>query len=197
MRKIALLATLSILVNCTTIYLDRTKALAKADRYLLDKAAIVLRSVPDRESGQRQKLVRQNQTIFRSNYHKIAQKLNIINKQDAKKIKAVIYKNFQAGRDKNLEVAMSTIDPASPVYEQTEKFTQEIFENYDLSFKIDRYQLISISADRARVRVTATTKKINGSLPFRNNTLTSIYTMTKQDEEWKIYSTDIEKVVYL
>ena len=100
-------------------------------------------------------------------------------------------------REENLAVEMSTIDPTSPIYEPTKKFSQELFQNYDLEYIIDRYEPIEISGDRSRVKITLTTKKLRGSLPFRNNTLISIYTMSKSNGKWKIYSSSVEQITYL
>jgi hypothetical protein len=118
------------------------------------------------------------------------------NKKEIAAIRAVFDANLQALRQKNLAAAMATIDETSPFFEQTRKVTQFMFENYDLKYEINQFEVLNISGNQATVRITQTTKKIQGPT-FRDNILVSKNLVKKSRGKWKIFSTEIESIKYL
>ncbi|MBD2292659.1 hypothetical protein H6G06_03955 [Anabaena sphaerica FACHB-251] len=111
-------------------------------------------------------------------------------------IRAVFDDNMRALNTENLDLAMSTIDENSPEYEETRQLTQKVFDTYDLKYEINKFEILEISDNKAKVRITQTTKKISGPA-FKDNVLVSTNTLRKSNGRWKIVSTELESVNYL
>ncbi|MBW4613753.1 MAG: hypothetical protein KME21_10825 [Desmonostoc vinosum HA7617-LM4] len=111
-------------------------------------------------------------------------------------IKAVFDENLRGLNEENLEVAMTAIEKNSSVYEQTRQLTQKLFDTYDLKYEINNFEVIEVSQNSAKVRITQTTKKVSGPA-FRDNILVAINTLNKSDGKWKVLSTEVESVKYL
>lgn len=93
---------------------------------------------------------------------------------------------------------MGTLHEDSPARGTTRELMQTAFDDYNLSYDLVESEIVSISADSARVRVVQITRKRSGNLPFRDNRLTAIHTLRRgADGSWKIFSSDFSDIEYL
>lgn len=106
---------------------------------------------------------------------------------------SVIYANAKYMTEENLSGVMNTIHSASPAISATEHLVKELFEMYDLEYKVESVVIIEEMEDEAKVRFVQRTTKLNGP-EFRNNRLTGIHQLKKENGSWKIYNTISEKV---
>ncbi|MCJ7552419.1 MAG: hypothetical protein MUO34_00925 [Ignavibacteriaceae bacterium] len=109
---------------------------------------------------------------------------------------SVIYANAKYMTEKNLEAVMETIHPESPVFESTKKIVTQIFQQFDLSYKIEKIEIIEENADEAIVKFVQLTTKLT-NFQFNNNRLTGVHTLRKDGNSWKIFSTRTENLEYL
>lgn len=123
------------------------------------------------------------------------QETYVDNNQEAE-IKAVFAQNIIGLNEKNLAVAMSAIDESTPDYEAIRNMTQKLFNTYDLKIEINTFEVIEISNNYAKVRITQTTTKIAGPA-FRDNILLATNTLRKSNGQWKIISTTVDDIKYL
>jgi len=111
-------------------------------------------------------------------------------------IEAVINANIRTLQEEDLAAYMDTIDPASPLYDQTEQVTAQLLDLYDLTYEIEKMEMVRQSANIAKVRVVQVTRKISGPT-FRNNRITAVHELHRVQGEWLIYNTVIEHIDYL
>jgi uncharacterized protein YchJ len=109
---------------------------------------------------------------------------------------SVIYANAKYMAEENLSAVMSTIHPESPVFENTRKLIQEIFNQFDLNYKIERLEILEENQEEARVRFVQVTRKVAGN-DFTDNRMKGIHTLMKDGDSWKIFSTVSEDMEYL
>jgi len=109
---------------------------------------------------------------------------------------SVIKANAAYMNEENLEAAMNTIHPKSPSYPATESMMKQIFERYDLNYKIESIKVLEQNDQEAKVEFTQITTKLKGP-DFKNNKTTGIHTMRKDGNSWKVYSTEMVKVDFL
>ena len=106
---------------------------------------------------------------------------------------SVIKANAVHMNEENLEAAMNTIHPKSSSYPATESMMKQIFERYDLNYKIEIIKVLEQNDQEAKVEFTQITTKLKGP-DFKNNKTTGIHTMRKDGNSWKVYSTEMVKV---
>ncbi len=111
-------------------------------------------------------------------------------------IEELFRSNVSFSQNENLSGYMSTIDPSSPMRDQTESVVSKLFSTHDLSYKLDSVEIVSKTSTRAVVKVTQTTKKIAGP-EFRDHVVVTINELRKISGQWKIFSSNIEKIDYL
>lgn len=109
---------------------------------------------------------------------------------------ALIKANAAYMNEENLEGVMTTVHPKSPSYEGTEAMAKQIFERYDLNFKIENMKVLEQTDKEAKVQFTQVTTKIKGT-DFKNNKTTGIHTLRKDGDSWKVYSTEMVNVEFL
>jgi uncharacterized protein YchJ len=109
---------------------------------------------------------------------------------------SVIYANAKYMAEENLSAVMNTIHPESPVFENTRKLIQEIFNQFDLNYKIERLEILEENQEEARVRFVQVTRKVAGN-DFTDNRMKGIHTLMKDGDSWKIFSTVSEDMEYL
>ncbi|MBD1834627.1 nuclear transport factor 2 family protein [Cyanobacteria bacterium FACHB-472] len=118
------------------------------------------------------------------------------NQSDRQAIRELVNKQFKALNEKNLLAYMDTVDKESTGYEFTKELLIEIYKTYELKYELNSLEFVSISANEARVRMIQTTTKLKGP-EFRNNKLTSINILKKRNGQWRMDSTETEKIEYL
>ena len=106
--------------------------------------------------------------------------INALNMRDAAGAVALMHPQA-AGREKALET------------------TQKLFNAYDLLFMVQNVNLEFSDETEAKVRFTQVTHQVSkktDDADFRNNRVVGIHTLRKDAGEWKIYSTQVEKIEY-
>ncbi|HEX9253532.1 MAG TPA: hypothetical protein VF870_14905 [Ignavibacteriaceae bacterium] len=117
-------------------------------------------------------------------------------KKEYKTPESVIEANAAYMNDEDLEGVMTTVHPKSPSYDGVETMAKQIFERYDLNYKIENIRVLEQNDNEAKVEFTQVTTKIKGP-DFKNNKTTGIHTLRKDGDSWKIYSTEMTNVEFL
>jgi len=117
-----------------------------------------------------------------------------ISEEERNEVYSLIEWNLYYARTEDLNGYMWTIHPASPVYSETEAQMAALFQEYDLAYSIEEWEILSVDTQSARVRVVQTIKRLAGADPFRDNRLEAVHILRKNSEgEWKLYSTEISE----
>jgi hypothetical protein len=121
-----------------------------------------------------------------------------VTEEDREQVVNVIKWNLYYAQVEDLAGYMRTIHNDSPARADTHTAMQKIFLDFNLSYYLVHYEIVSISVESADIRVTQDTRKVSGDLPFRDNRLTAVHTLRKTDDgKWKIYYSEMEDVQYL
>lgn len=104
--------------------------------------------------------------------------------------------NEEATGKEDIDAAVATFDPQSPVLESTRKVMQLVFETYDLKYTYEELTVESVNGDEARVHYVQLTEKVNGP-EFRNNRLRGTHVLKKRDGAWRMFTSVIEGIDYL
>ena len=118
------------------------------------------------------------------------------NSEDYYTPESVVEANAKYMNEEEFDEAMNTIDKDSPAYSATESMLQQLFNRYDLNYKIESMKVISETDTDAKIEFVQVTTKINGP-EFKNNRATGIHTLKKEGDSWKIYSTEMKDVKFL
>lgn len=108
----------------------------------------------------------------------------------------LINANAEYMNEEDLEGVMTTVHPKSPNYAATEAMAKQIFDRYDLNYKIENIKVLEENDKEAKVEFTQVTTKIKGK-DFKNNKATGIHTLRKDGDSWKVYSTEMVNVEFL
>ncbi len=111
-------------------------------------------------------------------------------------IESVVVLNLKALNEENIEAYMATIDPNSPGFEVTKNAIAQSFSIYDLNYVMNNFNVATITGNTAIVTVDQTTTKIRGP-QFRNNRMVLMHQFNKSNGQWKMFSSQIQKVEYL
>lgn len=108
------------------------------------------------------------------------------NKKERSSIEKLIEENLKAYQKENINALMASIHPRSPVRKETEELSKMVFSLYDLEYEYSNLEILELSGSEATIQMTQTTKKIKGS-DFRDNRVTSIQTLKKDNGQWKFF----------
>jgi len=117
-------------------------------------------------------------------------------KKEYKTPESLINANAEYMNEEDLEGVMTTVHPKSPNYAATEAMAKQIFDRYDLNYKIENIKVLEGNDKEAKVEFTQVTTKIKGK-DFKNNKATGIHTLKKDGDSWKVYSTEMVNVEFL
>lgn len=106
---------------------------------------------------------------------------------------SVVNANAEYMNKEDLDGVMTTIHPQSPSYAATEAMAKQIFDRYDLNYKIENVKVIEENENEAKVEFTQLTTKIKGP-EFHNNRTVGIHTLRKDGDSWKVYATEMVNV---
>jgi hypothetical protein len=96
-------------------------------------------------------------------------------------------KHYAYTLEENLAGVMSTVDPNSPLYAQTEAVLGQMFAIYDLD-RVNTTEVLEVQDSQAIVKTITTTTKINGpEFPVQKVISTNI--VNKVNGQWEIYFT--------
>ena len=109
---------------------------------------------------------------------------------------AVIYENIRASNAEDMQAYMATIHPDSPAYATTEKMLGQVFETYDLSYRVSGINIVEENSREVQLSFVLVTRKINGPA-FRDNQVSGVMILRKDGDAWKIYDQKVENIQYL
>jgi hypothetical protein len=101
-------------------------------------------------------------------------------------------KHYSYTKDENVAGVMSTVDPSSPAYAQTEAVLGQMFAIYDLDV-VYTVEVLDVQDAQAIVKTTTTTTRINGP-EFQNNKVVGTNIANKVNGQWKLHSTTPEYI---
>lgn len=109
---------------------------------------------------------------------------------------SVIEANAKYMNEEKFDEAMNTIHKDSPAYPATESMLKQLFERYDLNYKVVIIKVTEEANVEAKIEFVQITSKLSGP-EFKNNKATGIHTLKKDGDSWKIYSTEMTDVQFL
>ena len=109
---------------------------------------------------------------------------------------SVIEANAKYMNEEKFDEAMNTIHKDSPAYPATESMLKQLFERYDLNYKVVSMKVTEETDLEAKIEFVQITSKLKGP-EFKNNKATGIHTLKKDGDSWKIYSTEMTDVQFL
>lgn len=107
-----------------------------------------------------------------------------------------IIRNTAYMQKEDIEGLITTLDPNTLDIAQTEANYKQQNADYDLNYKLENLELISLEKETASVKVTLLTTKIAGP-DFDNNRTYQNTFLNKVNGEWKISSTQNVKIDFL
>jgi hypothetical protein len=118
------------------------------------------------------------------------------NKEEYPTPESVIEANVKYMNEEKFDEAMNTIYKDSPSYPASEIMIKQIFERYDLNYKIVSMKVVEENDSDAKVEFVQVTTKLKGT-DFKNNRATGIHTLKKDGDSWKIYGTEMTDIQFL
>lgn len=109
---------------------------------------------------------------------------------------SVIEANAKYMNEEKFDEAMNTIHKDSPAYPATESMLKQLFERYDLNYKVVSMKVTEETDLEAKIEFVQITSKLKGP-EFKNNKGTGVHTLKKDGDSWKIYSTEMTDVQFL
>jgi hypothetical protein len=100
---------------------------------------------------------------------------------------------------RDAEGAIAMMHPQAPGREKAAETTRKLLESYELIFMIQNISLESADEAQATVRFTQVTNQVANKTKgpnFRSNRVVGVHTLRKDAGQWKIYSTEMEKIEY-
>lgn len=111
-------------------------------------------------------------------------------------VKQVLEQNLHASQQKNSDAYMATVHTQSLSWDITRQQIKGIFDNFDLSYHLDAFELVAQDDEYVYTKVWLTTKKIKGAA-FKNNRLQALIVFKQERGEWKIWSQANMQITYL
>ena len=109
---------------------------------------------------------------------------------------SVIEANAKYMNEEKFDEAMNTIHKDSPAYPATESMLKQLFDRYDLNYKVVSMKVTEETDLEAKIEFVQITSKLTGP-EFKNNKATGVHTLKKDGDSWKIYSTEMTDVQFL
>jgi hypothetical protein len=72
----------------------------------------------------------------------------------------------------------------------------DVFKDYDLEYAVENINIVKSNEDSASIEVTFVTKKVKGP-EFPSSRATEVYSLKKENEEFKITDSELIKSEYL
>lgn len=122
-----------------------------------------------------------------------------VDKKPTEEMIKIIEDNVRFSEEENLEEYLKTMVQSAQESEATIKAINELFANFDIEYEILEMRVIAEKKDAVQVRVTlkSTATFVVEGMQFRNNIMTAIRTLEKENGEYKISKDTLENVEYL
>ena len=115
------------------------------------------------------------------------------NNEDYYTPESVVEANAKYMNEEKYDEAMNTIHKDNPSYPASEIMIKQLFERYDLNYKIVSMKVLEDNNSEAKIEFVQITTKLNGP-EFKNNKATGIHRLKKDGDSWKIYSTQMTDI---
>ena len=116
-----------------------------------------------------------------------------VDKKTEAELKAVIMADMKAMEDEDIDAAISgLVINDSDSLAASRKVYEDLFEKFDLSYKLVGFKVISCEGDNAVVEVVEEVRKIRGPA-FQNSRTTMETTMKKTSSGWKQVGSKLKK----
>ena len=117
------------------------------------------------------------------------QKQANIDPKVAAEIIAVVKENLAATQAKDKNRVLKTLHKDCPQRQSTIKGMDYIFKNYDMTYNLEKAEVIEVNGDEAKVYYEQTTHAAKGQ-QFQPMLSKGIHTLKKEKGKWKIFKTD-------
>ena len=118
---------------------------------------------------------------------------------DSRELREVVERNIAAANAKDVDRYVEDLGGAKK--KLTKMVMEPFFKNYDVSFKLTNFKVVSWGASakegRSAVIEVTTEAKRNSGPAFRDNRSTVRHQMKKVDGKWKFFQTKVMKTEYL
>ena len=107
----------------------------------------------------------------------------------AEEIIAVVKENIAATQAKDKNRVLKTLHKDCPQRQSTIRGMDYIFKNYDMTYKLEKAEVIEINGDEAKIYYEQTTRAAKGQ-QFQPMRSTGYHILKKENGKWKIYKTE-------
>lgn len=138
-------------------------------------------------------LVELNKQIIELEKNQAQQELN------DPEIQNLIYANFYATSEKDLEGVLRTLHPENPQLESQKQLNLMLFQRNDLDLVfeiIPPIRILSYSNELATAEIVQYTRNKKPNVMFRPNQTTQICLFKKYKDRWRLYSGTVKKIEY-
>jgi len=117
------------------------------------------------------------------------QKQENIDPKVAAELIAVVKENIAATQAEDKERVLKTIHKDCPQRKSTIQGMEYIFKNYDMTYNLEKVEVLEITGDEAKVYYEQTTRAAKGQQfqPMRSK---GIHILKKENGKWKIFKTE-------
>jgi ketosteroid isomerase-like protein len=117
------------------------------------------------------------------------QKQQNIDPKVAAELIAVIKENIAATQAEDKERVLKTIHKDCPQRKSTIQGMDYVFKNYDMTYNLEKVEVLEVNGDEAKVYYEQTTRAAKGQefQPMRSK---GIHILKKENGKWKIFKTE-------
>lgn len=103
-------------------------------------------------------------------------------------IKKLLIESIKASEAEDIEAGMAMMHPDFPLLSDIANMMEELILTYDFDYEYDNVEILEVSENEAKVKITQTTRKVAGDAEFRDNRTVVIQTLKKYNGEWKFFA---------
>jgi ketosteroid isomerase-like protein len=121
--------------------------------------------------------------------HQPIQKQGNIDSKVATELIAVVKENIAATQAENKERVLKTLHKDCPQRKSTIQGMDYIFKNFDMTYNLEKVEVLEITGDEVKVYYEQTTRAAKGQQfqPMRSK---GVHILKKENGKWKIYKTE-------
>ena len=111
-------------------------------------------------------------------------------------LKKLMLTHINTTNEENLSGVLATMDSSCPDYPQQSALLPNLFEQFDLKYTLEEFQVLTQSEQEATIGFTLCTEKLDGP-NYRNNRIQQMVKVNKTEQGWKLCSGKIMMIQYL
>ena len=78
--------------------------------------------------------------------------------------------------------------PDFPLLPEIANMMEKLILTYDFDYEYENVEILELSENEAKVKITQTTRKVGGDAEFQDNRTVVIQTLKKYNGEWKFFA---------